>query len=87
MIESIRNHPSVVIKNCLFSVFALAVLAIMTMDEQPKISVLLIASSLVVVVIMIRAWKLTTYSFMDDRIVVKKRTAFKADRTIPYERL
>ena len=87
MIESIRNHPSVVIKNCLFSVFALAVLAIMTMGEQPEISMLLIASSLVVVIIMIRAWKLTTFSFMDDRIVVKKRTAFKADKTIPYERL
>ena len=87
MIESIRNHPSVVIKNCLFSVFALAVLAIMTMGEQPEISMLLIASSLVVVIIRIRAWKLTTFSFMDDRIVVKKRTAFKADKTIPYERL
>ncbi len=86
MIESIRNHPSVILKNCITTVVLFFFLSYVWAGDV-KFMLLLLALALVVIFINVRAWMLTTISFMDDRIVVNKRTIFKNDKTVPYERL
>ena len=86
MIESIRNHPSVILKNCLFTV-VIAIILVYTSRDRPDFAYLLILLAAGVVFIHVRAWQLTRITFMDDRIEVKKTTLFKADKTVPYERL
>lgn len=87
MIESIRNHPSVILKNCFSTIAIFVVFAIISWNESPAYVMVLLALTLLVVFVFVRAWMLTTISFMDDRIVVRKRTVFKEDKTVPYERL
>ncbi len=86
MIESIRNHPSIILKNCITHLVLFIFLAYIWMGDT-KLMMLLLVLVVTVIFIRVRQWMLTTISFMDDRIVVNKRTIFKEDKTVPYERL
>ncbi len=92
----LRNHPSVIIKNLVRSLFAVAFVILVNIrnfihDGQLVLELWMFLPGLILFAalafIFWRIWALTTYTFGDTEILVKRDTVFKRNIHIQYSRL